>query len=126
MGTKLRRLALALCVAACGGKTAGEEESPSSGSGIDGAKRVNALTDAERGTLCDFAVAKLGGYGAFRDCGNKLGFRAPKDRQSCIAISRKPCDATVGDVEACSAQISCDNLFPFACTPLLNCAFVTK
>jgi hypothetical protein len=128
MGTKVRGFALAfgLCIAACGGKTGGEEESISPGSGIERSKRVNALTEAERATLCDFAIARLGGYGTFRNCGNNLGFRTPKDQKACVATSKKPCEATVGDVESCSEQLSCENLFPSACSPLLSCAFVSN
>src|SRR3954465_7555667 len=100
-------LLLTLLVPACGSSGS---PATSGTSGVDGSKKLITLTDAERGTLCDWMVAPAGSYGDPGTCDRTLP--APMtpvlvylDQAACVADSPSPnrtgCQATVGQVEAC-------------------------
>jgi hypothetical protein len=89
-------MALMLMLAGCGKE--------SSASGLDSSKRLNDLTDEEKGQFCDWAVSKLGGYGV--TCSSSWGFMSYPDRDTCVRDGSSPsntpkCEATVGQAEAC-------------------------
>jgi hypothetical protein len=91
-------LGLALGAWACG-----SGESSGGTSGVSPSKQLVSLTDAEKGKLCDWAVARFGGYGT-RSCNSPLFSYA--DQAACVADSPSPsstpsCQATVAQMEAC-------------------------
>jgi hypothetical protein len=99
-------LSLTLLVPACG--SSGSPDS--STSGVDGSKQLIALTDGEKGTVCDWMIARAGSYGNPGTCDRTLP--APMtpvfvylDQAACIADSPGPsrtgCQATVAQLEAC-------------------------
>jgi len=93
---------LALCAAvACGG------HEPST-SGIQPARRVGSLDDAERATLCDWTNGLLGGYDHETVCGPTLSRTSDSSQQECTArLSRfTGCDQTVRDYEICVRGIA--------------------
>jgi hypothetical protein len=90
---------LALVSAGCG-----SGDGTSGTSGVSGSKPLTSLTDTEKGQLCDWMVAKFGGYGTQRTCDSPL-FSYP-DQAACVADSPSPshtpnCQATVAQMEAC-------------------------
>jgi hypothetical protein len=89
-------------------------------SGVPSGKRLDALTDAEKGMFCDWTNAKLGGYGMSMDCG---GFTLDADasQADCVSSAFTSCAATVAQAEACANAVSCSNLVPSQCAPLANC-----
>ena len=102
MRTRSRRyaglLGLILVLSGCG------DGSSSAKSGLTGSKRLIDLTDAEKGTFCDWAVGKDGGYG--RTCNSDWVFMSYADKATCIAdassSSNTPnCQSTVEQAEAC-------------------------
>jgi hypothetical protein len=116
-------LALILALAGCGGG------SSSATSGLPGSKRLIDLTDAEKGTFCDWAVGKYGGYG--RTCNSDWAFMSYPDRATCIADASSStntpnCQATVGQAEACvNAMGSCASFLDLKnsplCLPITTC-----
>jgi hypothetical protein len=116
-------LALTLAIAGCGGG------SSSSTSGLPSAKRLIELTDAEKGTFCDWAVEKYGGYG--RTCNSDWAFMSYPNREACIAdapssTNTPTCEDTVGQAEACvNAMGSCASYQDLksspVCLPVTNC-----
>jgi hypothetical protein len=100
-------MVVVLCAAACGGSGSG---AGAGASGVDSSKKLITLTDAEKGTLCDWIVGKAGSYGNPGTCdrtqtGATSPFLAYDDQAACIADSRGPtdtqCQATVAELEAC-------------------------
>jgi membrane-associated PAP2 superfamily phosphatase len=92
-------LALAVNVGACDSGGGG-----SSASGVSGSKQLVSLTSAEKGKLCDWSMAKFGGYGTRSSCSSPLFSYA--DQAACMADSPSPtstpsCQATVAQMEAC-------------------------
>jgi hypothetical protein len=70
------------------------------GSGVDGTKLVSALTNAEKGKICDWFASLVGGYGKPNNCG--MGsFQPPMTQADCIQ-QFSTCDAKVSDLEACT------------------------
>ena len=90
-------------------------------SGVASGKRLDSLTDAEKGQLCDWTNAKLGGYGASMDCGNGFSIAADDSQADCIANWFTTCSATVAQGEACANAQSCTDFAPSACAPLATC-----
>ena len=89
-------------------------------SGVASGKRLDSLTDAEKGTLCDWQNAKLGGYGMSMDCGGGLSLDAEASQADCVAAWPTSCATTVGQAEACSNAISCSNIAPSQCAFLFD------
>lgn len=89
-------LVAALSVAGCGGESSGP-------GGVDRSKSISTTSEAEKGNLCDWYVAKVGGYGAPKMCAaGPLG--APPTKADCL--SKFPsCTATVAQFEACIETI---------------------
>ena len=122
-------LALSLLASACG------SSSTSSASGVDPSKKLTALTDAEKGTLCDWMVARAGSYGNPGTCDRTQPaamspFLAYDDQAACVADFRDPtytaCQATVAQMEACvKALPTCATLTDAsnatACASLSGC-----
>src|SRR5579872_5795558 len=105
--------AAGLAVGGCGGGTGA--------SGVASDKRIDSLSPAERGALCDYQAGRFGGYGKSMDCGGGLSIDAPDSQAACVAQFPPTCAATVADFEACENQISCSNVIPPACASLLGC-----
>jgi hypothetical protein len=122
-------LAVNLFGAACG------TSADSTTSGLDGSKKLITLTDAEKGTLCDWMVARAGSYGNPGTCdrtqtGLMSTFLTYDDQAACIADARDAtytaCQATVAQMEACIETLpACATLADAsnspACAILSNC-----
>ena len=118
-------LMLVLAHAGCSGS--GGSSSPTSG--LPASKRLIDLTDAEKGTFCDWAVAKYGGYG--RTCNSDGAFMLYTDRAACIAdapssSSTPDCQNTVQQAEACVEAMgpcasSADLKNSPVCLPMTTC-----
>jgi hypothetical protein len=89
-------------------------------SGVSSGKRLDSLSDAEKASFCDWANAKLGGYGKSMDCGNGTSIPADDSQADCVAQAPTSCAATVAQAEACLNAQSCSNLIPSQCTFLLD------
>jgi len=92
-------LALSWNLAGCGSGGGG-----STTSGVSSSKTLVSLNDAEKGMICDWSMAKFGGYGTRTSCASPLFSYA--DQAECIADSPSPtstpnCQATVALMEAC-------------------------
>ncbi len=80
---------------------------PPGASGLPQAAPLGALTQEQRGGLCDWIAAALGGYGRVHNCpGGVLELFA--DRAACLAETDPgaACPATVSDQEACTREMS--------------------
>jgi hypothetical protein len=100
-------LAVSLLVPACGGSGGA---GASDASGVEASKKLTALTDAEKGTLCDWMVGRAGSYGNPGTCDRTQPaatspFLAYDDQAACVADSPDAtftsCQATVAQLEAC-------------------------
>jgi hypothetical protein len=99
-------------------------------SGLDPAKKLSALSDAELGQLCDWTAAKLGGYGAVKECPGGLTIRNKANRAACVSGTDRAapaCTATVGQAETCvqlQVQDICSlaSLSNPACQALFGCS----
>lgn len=93
--TKLTRATITLFLlvsAACGG---GDGGAP----GVNGAKQISAVTEAEKASLCDWFAEKLGGYGAPSTCAE--GFvEAPPTKAECTS-DFPSCAVTVSQFQDC-------------------------
>jgi hypothetical protein len=116
-------LTLGLALAGCGGGGS------SATSGLPASKRLIDLTDAEKGTFCDWAVGKYGGYA--RTCNADGAFMLYEDRAACISdapssSSTPNCQNTVQQAEACvNAMGSCASVVDLkkspVCLPMTTC-----
>jgi hypothetical protein len=112
-----------VAAAACGGSSGGG----AGASGVDGSKMLITLTDAEKGKLCDWMVARAGSYGNPGTCdrtqtGATYPFLTYDDQAACIADARGPtdtqCQATVAQMEACIKLLpACATLTDASSTP---------
>lgn len=109
--------AVGTLAAGCGGSSGG---GGTGASGVASSKRLDSLTDAEKASLCDWTNAKLGGYGMSVDCGGGLTLDADASQAECVASAPTNCSATVGQLEACANAMSCSNLIPNECAPLIS------
>ncbi len=95
-----------LTAAACGGSV---EPMGSGASGVASSKRLVDLSDAEKGTLCDWMVGKAGSYGSPGTCDQGTSFLAYVDQADCIDDSPDTtfteCQATVGQLETCVSML---------------------
>ena len=100
-------LAVSLFMPACGGSGG---SSASDTSGLEASKKLTALTDAEKGTLCDWMVGRAGSYGNPGTCDRTQPaamspFLAYDDQAACVADSPDAtftsCQASVAQLEAC-------------------------
>jgi len=100
-------LVVTLLGPACGGSGGAAD---SAGSGVDASKKLTALTDAEKGMLCDWMVGRAGSYGNPGTCDRTQPaatspFLAYDDQAACVADSPDAtftaCQATVAQLEAC-------------------------
>jgi hypothetical protein len=110
-------LVLGFALAGCGSSSGGGSAS----SGVDATKRLDALSAAEKGQLCDWIASKMGGYGHTTSCGSDLTLDAPANQAECVAEMPATCAATVAQAEACQNQTSCTNPLPEACAPIIDC-----
>ena len=90
---------------------------------IDASAPVNALTDAQKGALCDWLSAELGGYGVSTDCGHGTSVANAMSQAQCISTRLTfRCTITVGQLETCieaeAPSLGCNFPMP-QCTPLL-------
>jgi hypothetical protein len=94
----------------------------SGGTGVDGSKRLDTLTSAEKGALCDAQAADRGGYGHAIECdGGGLKLDAPDSQAACIANWFTDCANTVSDWQACLRDTTCNETFPATCNFLNHC-----
>ena len=126
-GSRGAVLVAALLVPACGSSGSGGASGNLGASGVDKSKKLITLSDAEKGMLCDWMVAKAGSYGNPGTCdrtqtGTAFPFLTYDDQAACIADSRGPtdtqCQATVADLEACGSRLpACATLNDVASKP---------
>jgi hypothetical protein len=83
-----------------GGSGAGGSTGGMMGSGVDGTKKVSALTDAEKGKVCDYFASLVGGYGKSNTCGQGM-FMPPATQTDCVQ-QFAVCDAKESDYETCA------------------------
>ena len=119
-------IALVFMASACGGNDTG---SSSGASGLQGSKRLVDLSDTESGQLCDWAVGKIGSYGAPSRCTDPQTLFVYADQAACIAdgvdATDPDCTATVAQMEACvNALPLCATLTQVASVPA--CAAVLE
>ena len=102
-------LAASLLAPACGGSSPSESDA-SGASGVETSKKLTALSDAEKGMVCDWMVGHSGSYGNPGTCdrtqtGATFPFLAYDDQAACVAdspdASFTQCQATVAQLEAC-------------------------
>lgn len=115
----------------------------SSRSGVNGGTSINALSDYDRGRMCDWLAQNNGGYGSelppvkcelnLGDAGSgrkteyTVSKKAPKSQAACIADFNKvppTCNVTVAEVEECLNYLS-DNPCtteknPYQCAGLMS------
>jgi hypothetical protein len=114
---------LALCVPlACGSET------PPAPSGVDQGKSMGQLSDAERGTLCDWTNDLLGGYAKTIDCGGGVTRGSDETQMQCtLRLSRLvSCPLNVGDYEICMRRLvalvcALDPVVPPECDVYFDC-----
>ena len=114
--------------AATTGGSAGRSSGGGSGSGgapttsgIDGSQRLDAVTAADRGKLCDVIAAKYGGYGREIECDDGTTLSSGYDNQAqCLAEWPQSCAVTVATFEQCLADTDCDG-FAASCSGLFDC-----
>ena len=117
----VRVAVLGIGIASCGGEKDADDTGPGA-SGLEKSMPWSSLTTAEKGTLCDWVAAKVGGYGMTIDCGNGTGYGSNSSQQACIDSLPAACGATVAQYEKCVNETSCaTSLFPPSCAPLLAC-----
>jgi hypothetical protein len=91
-------------------------------SGIASSKRIDQLTQTEKATLCDWGAQEFGGYGTVMNCGNGTTLESNANQAECLAAyPTGSCPATVAQYEVCVSEISCANIIPDSCAPLLLC-----
>ena len=82
--------------------------------------RLDALTDIEKGTLCDFSAQKYGGYGHSLDCGGGLTLSANNSKDECIREWPTACAKTVADYKQCATDTSCADPMAASCLQILE------
>jgi len=98
----------------------------SSGSGVDGTKKLTALSTSERQQLCEYMVEAEGGVHS-KTCGDGLTISV-KDVAQCtegFAHFSASCAATVDNAEMCAEAAGddlCNLLSSPACSFLFQCA----
>jgi hypothetical protein len=84
---------------------------------------IAALTDEQKGELCDWYVSLYGGYGVTTQCGGGSSTRTPDTRDQCVGLTTFPCPVTVAEYEACNISEvpsgGCNSSDP-SCDPV-NC-----
>lgn len=83
---------------------------------------IASLSSAQKGVLCDWWNASLGGYGTVTPCGGDVSVQNVPNQATCESFSLSfKCTITVGQVEACiEAEVpakGCIGGLP-ACAPL--------
>ena len=133
-GVRAASLSLLLLASACGG-SGGGSTSGLGASGVESSKRLNALSDAEKGRLCDWMVPKVGSYGNPGTCdrtatGAAFPVLTYDDQAACIEdavhATTTACQATVAQMEACvnllpACATSTDLANTPACAVLSGC-----
>jgi hypothetical protein len=124
-------LALALLVPSGCGSNAPDNggSSSNSSSGLPADARMVDLTDAQKAQFCDWAVAKLGGYG--HTCAADWSFMTYPDQAACVedapsGATTPNCQGLVGQGEACVNSIKVCTTFEelkasALCEPLTKC-----
>lgn len=111
---------------ACGSSTSssnGNDAAATMGtSGVDGSKRLDALTTDEKKKVCDSEAQHFGGYGKTIDCGGGNTLSAEDSQAACLESWPTTCAATVAQLEKCTNDQSCTGaLIPASCTPIFQC-----
>jgi hypothetical protein len=123
----------AVLVAACGSNSSTSSGGAAvSTSGVTTTKLLVGLNEAERGAVCDWRAAKLGGYGTTHVCpkgdGTNDTVTLAPDKKTCIANFnaglRADCALTVGEfeiVERSNAACNPEAGYEDAYTKLFDC-----
>jgi hypothetical protein len=123
-GNLIIGLALSLAtLVACGGD---DDVGDGGNSGVDGNKAIVSMTEAERTSFCEWAIATQGGAGTVHQCdGFTLTVQSVADCVADFGDFVASCAATVSQGEACVSAISAMPCMPattaceaiFACIP---------
>lgn len=97
----------------------------SSGSGVDGTKKLTALSATERQQVCEYMVQAEGGPQS-KTCGNGItvSVKTAADCTTGLAAFSASCTATVDNAEACAEAAGddlCNLLNSQACSFLFQC-----
>lgn len=91
---------------------------------IDPSTMFPSLSDAQKGELCDWMNAELGGYGMEYTCGGGT-YPTYANQAACIhGIFSSTCTTTVGQFEACVRALAPEhgcNLEYATCSPVYDC-----
>jgi len=91
-------------------------------SGVDPSTRLDALTDAQKAAICDWAASRYCGYDKHFQCPDGSTIDSFPTQAMCVMnMDNTSCAATVADTEACERDATCDNPFPPSCDPLAAC-----
>jgi hypothetical protein len=108
-----------LATAACGDSGGGD-------SGVDGSKKINALSSSEVQTFCGWALAEQGGPGHETMCNGGFTITAPTEMEceSNYGNLKATCTVTVSDAEACIHALAADPcmLGGTACRAVIECS----
>lgn len=77
-------------------------------SGVSGTKTMGQLSDAEKGTLCDWQAGRSGGYACKHTCDGGTSTTNKASQAACKSALKATCPATVAEAEACIAAIASD------------------
>ncbi len=115
-------VALSLALVACGG----DDDVGDGGSGVDGSKTIVSMSESEKTSFCEWAIATQGGAGTVHQCdGFTLTVQSVAECVADFADFQASCAATVAQGEACVSAIAAMPCMPattaceaiFACLP---------
>ena len=92
--------AVLLVAMGCGGGGGGGAPGPA---GVSSSEPISAASDADKGALCDWYAAMVGGYGAPATCA-MAQITAPPDKATCVS-DFPVCSVTVAEFEDCVERL---------------------
>jgi len=91
-------------------------------SGVDPSTRLDALTDAQKAAICDWAASRYCGYDKHFQCPDGSTIDSFPTQAMCVMnMDNTSCAATVADTEACERDATCDDPVPPSCAPIASC-----
>jgi hypothetical protein len=84
----------------------GSDDGTAGPAGVDRSANVASISSSELGALCDWANARLGGYGRTETCNDGRSFHTFASQAECVAHPfPMTCNATVGQYEDCITAV---------------------
>src|SRR3569832_2592673 len=91
-------------------------------SGVEPSTRLDALTDAQKAAICDWAASRYCGYDKHFQCPDGSTIDSFPTQAMCVMnMDNTSCAATVADTEACERDATCDDPVPPSCAPIASC-----